>query len=457
VPLPQASSGLPSLDDVGPRRRRQRRHGEIRRVGNVEDQFGEATRRGDDSDPAPGRAFDALAGRQHFGEFDEVRHRDGAMRPQQLRGRCGLAGRSAGMARDGLSAARAATDLQHDDRFAQESGAVERGDKPIGMADRLDECPDHLGLRIFDEIVEVIGSDEHGFVAGRDDVAEAEASRIGQEADAERAALRDDADIPGQTGRIAQLLQVGGAAMMRAEDAHAVGAAQRDAAFAAEIGNFALQKTALLVLFGKTAVVDDGRLDAALCRRGKGVANPRMADAEHRNVRRLGQIGKARIAGMAEDARIGRIDREDRAGEADPIERGDDPAPDRRLFRGADNGDRAGLKQRCERHRLRSAEAPAGGNRRAAPRIGRPAFVGGGEAHIADQHVRKASKKRFPYSIRFRRGLSRTFRYIKAVSGSVCHTLGSLARFFVIPAPAGIQGKGRGVCPWTPAFAGATT
>jgi hypothetical protein len=54
-------------------------------------------------------------------------------------------------------------------------------------------------VRIFDEIFEIVRGGEHSFVPGRDDVAEAETNAAYRKAGSEPAALRDDADIAGQS------------------------------------------------------------------------------------------------------------------------------------------------------------------------------------------------------------------------------------------------------------------
>jgi hypothetical protein len=86
--------------------------------------------------------------------------------------------------RHGAPGTLAATDLQHDDRLAQGSGAVERANEAIGLPDGLDERPDRLGPRVLDEIFEIVGGGEDGFVPGRDDMAEAETPRVAQQANA---------------------------------------------------------------------------------------------------------------------------------------------------------------------------------------------------------------------------------------------------------------------------------
>ena len=102
-------------------------------------------------------------------------------------------------------------------------------------------------------------------------MAEAEAADIGQQADAQPAALRHDADIAGQRLRVADLLQIRGVALDRVQDAHAIGTAQRDAALAADRGDAVLQPASLLAALGKPAVVNDGAAYAALRRRDECV------------------------------------------------------------------------------------------------------------------------------------------------------------------------------------------
>src|SRR5262249_34963886 len=195
------------------------------------------------------------------------------------------------------------------------------------------------------------GGGERGLISGRDDVAEAETPRVAQQANAQPAALRDDADIAGQSCRIAQFLQICRAGMMRVEHAHAVGSAQRNVRLAADPRDFALQSAPLFALLGKAAIVDHGTLDPALRRRDERPENARVADTEHCDIGRFGQFGHVRVTGMTKDSRVARIDRIYPAGEADPIERGNDPPADRRLLRRADYGDRPGLEQRFKRHR----------------------------------------------------------------------------------------------------------
>src|SRR3982750_821564 len=51
----------------------------------------------------------------------------------------------------------------------------------------------------------------------------------------------------------------------------------------------------------------------------------------------------------------------------------------------------------------------AGRQQRVSLQVGGLAIMVGGDAHIADEHVRKTSKIRFPYTTSWRQGFSHTF------------------------------------------------
>ena len=116
-------------------------------------------------------------------------------------------------------------DLERDDGLVLGRGAVERGGEMLLPSHSLHKTANDVCVRVIDEVCEEIAGVERRFVAARDDVAEAEAAQIGQQADAQPAALRHDPDITGQPLGIADLLQVGRVAVDRVQDAHAVGAA----------------------------------------------------------------------------------------------------------------------------------------------------------------------------------------------------------------------------------------
>jgi hypothetical protein len=341
--------------DLSPQRRQQRRQRQPGRGRDVEDQLGQPARGGDDGDPPSCWRHGALGRGEHLGKCPEVRDFDRAMSAKQFGGDAGIAGIAAGMRGDRMPRAFAVANFQDNDRFARRGRPVERRGEPLGLSQRLDKAADHAGMRFIDEIFEIIRGDQNGLTAGRDNMAETEASEIGQQAHAESAALRDDADIAGQTVRVAQLLQVGRRAIMRAQHAHAVRPAKRNARLAADAFDLVLQPAPVIAAFGKTAVIDDGNSHPALGRGNERVEDPLVADAKRGDIGRPRQIGKARIALPARHCRVIGVDRIDRAVEAHAVERGDQPSADRRLFGSTDDGNRFWLEQRVEPHRHASS------------------------------------------------------------------------------------------------------
>src|SRR6516164_3726502 len=95
---------------------------------------------------------------------------------------------------------------------------------------------------------------------------EAEASDIVHQADTESAALRDNADIAGKTAWLSQFLQIGRTGVMRTEDTHAVGPAERDAGIVTDPFDLGLQLAPVLATLSKSAVVNYGTLHSMLCR-----------------------------------------------------------------------------------------------------------------------------------------------------------------------------------------------
>src|SRR5713101_7004001 len=138
------------------------------------------------------------------------------------------------MDRHGVPRALGPPDLQHNDRLGLRSRTTEGGNKAVGLSDGLDKPPDDPGIGVVDQIFEVIGGHQYGFVSGRNEMAEAKTPDVAEQADEEGADLRDNADISGKPGRVAQLLQIARAAMMGAEHTHAVRPAQRNAGFPTE-------------------------------------------------------------------------------------------------------------------------------------------------------------------------------------------------------------------------------
>ena len=82
----------------------------------------------------------------------------------------GIAGNSARMGGYGMPRALGPPDLQRHHRLPLRRGMIECGNKAIRIPDGFDEAADHLGVRIVDQVFEIIGSRQYRFVAGRDDV-----------------------------------------------------------------------------------------------------------------------------------------------------------------------------------------------------------------------------------------------------------------------------------------------
>src|SRR5271163_1807414 len=107
-----------------------------------------------------------------------------------------------------------------------------------------------------------------------------------------------------------------------------------------------------------------------------------MAHAEERHIGCFRQRGDARPALAAKHRRVIRVDRKDPTGKADPVERGDQASPDRRLVGRTDYGDRCRPKQRVELH-CRSPPAGIEVPKVTTPRVSR---------HYAAQWPRHGSR-----------------------------------------------------------------
>src|SRR5215813_6007870 len=254
------------------------------------------------------------------------------------------------MARDRALRALRASDLEHDHRLSGGGGAVERGDVALGLAHGLSERRDHLGGGIVDEIFEIVDPPGDSLVARRDREAHSVAAQIGQERDADRAALGHDPDIAGKFRRIHHGLLVGGRARRRIEDAHAVRPAHGHVRLAAQIRDFGLLARPFLAELGEAGVVDDRGAGAAFHRQPHLLRQEQLADAEDHDVGRLRQIGQARVADEIADGLIFGVDRIDRSGKADRAKRLDDGARGTDAIRGSHNCDRTRFDQRIKLH-----------------------------------------------------------------------------------------------------------
>src|SRR6516162_7817710 len=125
------------------------------------------------------------------------------MGEKKIRRRPRVAGDPASMRCYGMLCALGPPDLQHHHRLPLRGGMIECSSKAIRVSDGFDKPADHFGVRIIDKVIEIIRRCRYRFIAGRDDMAEPEASDVVQQANAESAALRDDADIAGEPRRVA--------------------------------------------------------------------------------------------------------------------------------------------------------------------------------------------------------------------------------------------------------------
>ncbi len=198
------------------------------------------------------------------------------------------------MAGDGALRALGAADLDDDDRLAGIGGAVERRDIALGLAHGFGERRDHLGIGIGDQIIEIIHGARDRLVAQPEHrEAHAEAAQVGQQRDADRTALRHDADIADDRRGVANVLLIGGDPRLWIEDAHAVRPAYRHAGLARHGGDLVLEFRAVAAQLGKAEIVDDGGAGAAPDRkphllgdqRGLRMLNTTMSGASGNSVR----------------------------------------------------------------------------------------------------------------------------------------------------------------------------
>ena len=175
-------------------------------------------------------------------------------------------------------------------------------------------------------------------------MAEAEPPDVGQHADADRPALRHQRHVACQGVRIAHLLHVDGAPVVRIEDTHAVGSAQRNPGIPTHPHELGLTSTARVAVLGEAAVVDHGPAGASIGDGAEALDDARVGDAQRDHVRLLRQLAHVRIAALSEDLRVLRIDRVQSTAVAEDRRRLHEGAADRRALGGAQDGDRAGTR-----------------------------------------------------------------------------------------------------------------
>ena len=348
--VPVARDAADDALDLGARFRRERRELEVVRRGQIEDQLRLSAGRRQDGQAAPTRPALGLAGGEHLRHLVHVGDLDRAMRAENFGKDARFAGEAARVRGDRAPRALAPPDLEDDDRLAVIGGTVERGHEALGLAHGLEEHRDDARGRIVDQVFEEIDRRQDRLVAGRDHLAKAETPAVGEQADADGAALRDQPDVAREQRRILEGTQIDEARDVRAHDAHAVRAAERDAGLAADGRDLLLVPAPLGVRFREAAVEDDGGADATLGHRPHVLEHARVIDAERQHVDVAGKLGDGRVAPPAEDRVVPRVDRIDRAGEAHGVERLDQRAPDRWTLGGAEDRDRAGTEERIKTH-----------------------------------------------------------------------------------------------------------
>jgi hypothetical protein len=132
----------------------------------------------------------------------------------------------------------------------------------------------------------------------------------------------------------------GRAARLRIQNAAAVGTAEGDVVLATYPGDVRLQLSAVIVSFGKAAVINDGGADAMLREAPDLLQNGGTADAKGDDVRSFGEVAQARIATQPEHLSIFRVDRIHGTIETNDPKRLDDPSSERWPVRGSQHGDR---------------------------------------------------------------------------------------------------------------------
>ena len=244
--------------------------------------------------------------------------------------------------------------LHRDDGLSPRDAARDAGEV-ARVAEALEVEQDHVGARILRPVLEEVVGRDVGLVPdgdeGRD--AEVQARGVVEQGEAERAALRGQADVSfGRIGRRERRVQAEGG--IRVHQAHAVGADHAHAGVADLLEQGCLAATPFLSRFAEARGDHDNALDAL----GHAVVDRRRdrggRDRDHREVDGPVDVGQAAVAASSLDFRRGRVHRIDGPGEAGRKQvvedlRADLPA----LAAGSDHGHRAGLEEPGHRCRGR--------------------------------------------------------------------------------------------------------
>ena len=210
----------------------------------------------------------------------------------------------------GLGARRRAPDLDQHDGFAALRRKCRHRDEFAHVLEAFDKTGDDARVRIVDQVAREIREVEIGFVAGGNDVGEADARvHRAQQERAERggAALADERDVAGQaaqrarrSGRPDVVPDVG--------EAQAIGAGDAQAGLPRERADFFLQiEPRLDAAFGEAGGNDDrraGLLRVTFLHHGEHLV---VGHDDADQIRRFGQIGHAAIAFGAHDLVVIRI------------------------------------------------------------------------------------------------------------------------------------------------------
>ena len=208
----------------------------------------------------------------------------------------------------------------------------------------FDEQRDHLGVRIVDQEIQIVGEIEADLVAGGDAVGEAQAAVGGGAQPELQGAARLERRAHRARREAAKLVvRIGEDLLVIAVGAHAVRARHLDLAAAEEV----LQPGAALVRLRIGTVAHRGRID----RRGRDAGGFRIlqhaGDADgrhddHRVLDRLRRLAQRRHARLAEHFLLPWIDQDQPARIAEVAQVAiDDPGPGR-PFRSPDDRDRLG-------------------------------------------------------------------------------------------------------------------
>ncbi len=248
-------------------------------------------------------------------------------------------------------------DLEHDHGNVALGGFGERRHERRGRARGLQEEADHPCRVLLERVVEVVGGGGHELLARGHHQIEPEARIVVREGAEHGAGMRDEGDVAR-----AALAQIGEArrpdAVRVVVEPHAVAAADRHARRARHGGDALGQGRGRIVL-EIAAGKDHGGAGAVADRLGERRLKPGIGEAEHCEIDRLRQVGKACVATPALDLAIVRVDRIDRAREARALDHLQHVVAGRVGPRArAHEGDRARRQQRRQRMLAHGSRVP---------------------------------------------------------------------------------------------------